>query len=202
MRDLSLNERCLAWSSPVIIVSIFCWLPVLGLHFICHPVIADSNPQFCKLNEVLSFGCVCRERSKAGQSNCCICDICTNVVCKLEASMHCGLLGTHFTTGRVQRAALQGLLLKYLHRQFKFIVLGFMLVFLQGTGTLLILMYLLLRLFLVNLWSHLDTSAWISSQHIGATSQYTEKWVQLILTCCQQLCDVYRIKYCSMVLIL
>lgn len=53
MRDLSLNERCLAWSSLVIVVRIFSWLPVLGLHFICHPVTTDSNPQFCKLNEVL-----------------------------------------------------------------------------------------------------------------------------------------------------
>lgn len=29
------------------------FLPVLGLDFLCHPVITDSNPQFCKLNEVL-----------------------------------------------------------------------------------------------------------------------------------------------------
>lgn len=129
MRDLSLNERYLAWSPLVIIVRIFCWLPLLGLHFICHPVITDNNPQFCKLNEVLSSGSVCRERSKAGKSNC-IRNICTNVVCKLEASVHCRLVGAHFTTGRVQGAALQGLLLKYLHRQFKLIALGFMLVFL------------------------------------------------------------------------
>lgn len=71
----------------MIIVRIFCWLLVVGLHFICLPVMTDSNPQFCKLNEVLSFGCVCREISKAGKSSC-MHNICTSVVCKLEASMH------------------------------------------------------------------------------------------------------------------
>lgn len=67
MGDLSLNERCLTWSFLVIIVRIFSWLPVLGLHFICHPVITDSNPQFCKLNEVLFLDVFAGKEGKLGR---------------------------------------------------------------------------------------------------------------------------------------
>lgn len=67
MRDLSLNERCLAWSSLVIVVRIFSWLPVLGLHFICHPVKTDSNPLFCKLNEVLFLDVFAGKGGKLGR---------------------------------------------------------------------------------------------------------------------------------------
>lgn len=67
MRDLSLNERYLVRSSLVIIVRIFCWLLVLGLHFICHLVVTDSNPQFCKLNQVLFLDVFAEKEAKLGR---------------------------------------------------------------------------------------------------------------------------------------
>lgn len=75
--------------------------------------------------------------------------MCTNVVCKLETNVYYRLMRVHFATGGVQGVTLQGLLLKYLCRQFEFIgsrlYAGiFARELVRGTGILLVIVYLLL----------------------------------------------------------
>lgn len=48
-------------------VRIFCWLPVLGLRFVYHPAITDSNPQFCKLNEAQLLDVFAEKEAKLGR---------------------------------------------------------------------------------------------------------------------------------------
>lgn len=112
MRYLSLNERWLAWSFLVIIVRIFCWLPVVGLHFICHPVITDSNPQFCKLMKYFLLDVFAEKEAKLGRVT--AYTVYVPMLCvNLKLACTIGWCELILTTGRVQGAALQGLLLKY-----------------------------------------------------------------------------------------